>query len=568
MPRRLAYLFGLLLIGGIEPAAAQTVVSGKLLGAGGEALPAAHVEVYTFFRRQQVPRLIPAEQGRYRLEIKDTGVARLRFLGPLHRIHEVVVLVEGQPTIDLDVQLQRTWMDSDQSFTHVATSYTNFDYNEGVPLVEQADGSYTAVVDVPGDSLVYTLPGMTSSSYEGLILESITADRFIYSRREGYLAVAAAEEGQVRVTVRPERLTTEEALPPVVTFGAANQRAATLWDVYQRMRDDGLSRLSRSMRAGQAVPSSKVDADRENMFRQEMLALEIEIAREADPFRKQLLLMLYLQHSSGLPYWTWSGGYYRSGVNISFGANSESQRDFAMRIIEEIPPTSLIWTLHVALFQVLIETSGVSEDVVAYVERVIDEHPVVEVRQFALFNLIDGFYARRGLSPDVVGYIEKYGDMGNDELPSYSLPLQKDLKVVVGRRAPEFRSMPWEGKETVSSDSLKGQVVLLNFWTPWCGECNADLDNLQTLHETYGDDGLEIVRVSLEYGASSAQDAEAVPWLFYQGEDGFKSRIAISFEVLTLPHRVLIDRDGVILAVGADLFGDRLVETLHGVFNE
>jgi len=38
--------------------------------------------------------------------------------------------------------------------------------------------------------------------------------------------------------------------------------------------------------------------------------------------------------------------------------------------------------------------------------------------------------------------------------------------------------------------------------------------------------------------------------------------------VLTLPHRVLIDRDGVILAVGAELFGDRLMETLQGVFRK
>ncbi len=568
MPHRIACLFALLLVVGIDPAGAQTVISGDLLGADGTAMPVAHVEVYSFFGRRQVPRLITAKNGRYRLEVDDTGLVRLQFHGPLHRTHEVVVLVEDQSSISLDVQLQQAWLDPDQSFTRVATSYTNFDYNKGIPMEEQADGSYTAVVEVPGDSLVYTLPAARSQKYKGLVIESITADRFKYSRREGYLAVVAGPEGQSKVTLRPKRLEMEKALQPVVTFGTANERAAALWDGYKRMREAGQFRFNRAIRAGQSIASSTADADRENVFRQEMLALEIEMEREADPFRKRLLLLLYLHRSSGLPYWTWGGGIYRAMYRLPFESYSEIQRDFVKRIIEEIPPTSIIWTIHSALLQVLVEESGASQEAVAYVERAIDEHPVAEVRQFALFNLIDGFYGRRGFSPEVVAYIERYRDVDKGDLPPYSLPLQKDLKVVAGRRAPGFGGTPWERRNAVSSDSLKGQVVLLDFWAPWCDECVADLDILRKTRETHGDEGFQIVRVSLDYDTPTEQNADEVPWLTYQGEDGFKSRIAISFEVLTLPHRVLIDRDGVILAVGAELFGDRLIETLHGVFKE
>ncbi len=568
MPGRIACLLALILVAGNDPARAQTVISGQLLGASGEVMPAAHVEVYPYFGRRQGSRLITAKNGRYRVEVDEMGLVRLRFHGPLHQTHEVVVLVEDQPSISLDVQLQQAWLDPDQSFTRVATSYTNFDYNEGVPLEEQADGSYTAVVEVPGDSLVYTLPGVTSRSYKGLVIESITADRFIYSRREGYLAVVAGPEGEVEVTLRPKRLETQEAPPPVVTFGAANRRAAALSDIYKQLSDFRRYRFPRAMRAGQWTSSSAVDKDRENAFRQEMVALEIEIEREADPFRQDLLLMLYLHRNSGLPFWIGNSGVYRSRSSFQFGSFLELQREFVARIIDEISPTSIGWTVFPLLLQVLIEDSGASQEAIAYVEQAVEGHPVAEVRRFALYNLLDGLYAHRGLSPEVAAYAERYQDVVTGEGLAYELPLQKVLKVTVGRRAPVFGWSPWERRNAVSLDSLKGQVVLLDFWAPWCDECVADLDMLRKTRETHDAEGFQIVRASLGYGVSPEQNADEAPWLIYQGEDGFKSRIAMNYEVLTLPHRVLIDRDSVILAVGAELFGERLMETLQGVFKE
>jgi len=568
MPGRFACLLVLILVAGNDPAWAQTAISGQLLGARGEVMPAAHVEVYPYFGRRQGARPIPAKNGQYRVEVDDIGLVRLQFHGPLHRMHEVVVLVGEQPSISLDLQLQQEWLDPDQSFTRVATSYTNFDYNEGVPLEEQADGSYTAVVEVPGDSLVYKLPGVTTRSYKGLVIESITADRFVYAGSEGYLAVVAGPEGQVEVTLRPKRLETVEPPPPVVTFGPDNGRAAALSDISEQLSDFRRFRVTRMLRDGYGVSSSAVDKDRENAFRQEMVALEIEIEREADPFRQDLLLMLYLHRNSGLPFWMGNSGVYRTRSSFQLGSFLELQRELVARIIDEISPTSIAWAIVPSLLQVLIEGSDASPEAIAYIEQAIEGHPVAEVRRFALYNLLDGLYARRGLSPEVAAYAERYQDVDIGEGRAYELPLLKVLKANVGRRAPRFGRSPWERGKAVSSDSLKGQVVLLDFWAPWCDECVADLDMLRKTRETHDDEDFQIVRVSLGYDVPPEQDADEAPWLTYQGEDGFKSRIAMSYEVFTLPHRVLIDRDGVILAVGAELFGDRLMETLQGVFRK
>lgn len=160
----LALLFGV----GPYQAGAQTIISGRVLGADGEVMPATHVEVHPFYERRRMRGVIPAPGGRYRVEIPERGLVYLEFKGPLHAGHSVVILAEGEP-VELDVQLHRAWMDTDQSFTRIVTDHTNFEYDLGTPLEEQADGSFAATVEAPGDTLTYTLPAATSQAYAGWI---------------------------------------------------------------------------------------------------------------------------------------------------------------------------------------------------------------------------------------------------------------------------------------------------------------------------------------------------------------------------------------------------------------
>jgi peroxiredoxin len=51
--------------------------------------------------------------------------------------------------------------------------------------------------------------------------------------------------------------------------------------------------------------------------------------------------------------------------------------------------------------------------------------------------------------------------------------------VKVGDRMPSFIATSLSGK-TLTSDELKGKVVLINFWATWCGPCKMELPRLQT----------------------------------------------------------------------------------------
>ena len=67
--------------------------------------------------------------------------------------------------------------------------------------------------------------------------------------------------------------------------------------------------------------------------------------------------------------------------------------------------------------------------------------------------------------------------------------------------APDMTLHYLDGRDGELS-SLKGRVVLLNFWATWCPPCRTELPHFQDLYQTYKDDGLVVVGVSMDKGGS------------------------------------------------------------------
>src|SRR5690606_26545010 len=65
--------------------------------------------------------------------------------------------------------------------------------------------------------------------------------------------------------------------------------------------------------------------------------------------------------------------------------------------------------------------------------------------------------------------------------------------------APEFEVATLQG-EPFAMSAHRGEVILVNFWATWCGPCITEIPDLQELYETYGDQGLTVLGVSIEDG--------------------------------------------------------------------
>jgi peroxiredoxin len=74
---------------------------------------------------------------------------------------------------------------------------------------------------------------------------------------------------------------------------------------------------------------------------------------------------------------------------------------------------------------------------------------------------------------------------------------RKGYALAEGVAAPAFRLKALDGGE-VGLASLRGRVVVLNFWATWCPPCVGEMPSLERLHKALGQEGVAVVGVSVD----------------------------------------------------------------------
>jgi len=119
----------------------------------------------------------------------------------------------------------------------------------------------------------------------------------------------------------------------------------------------------------------------------------------------------------------------------------------------------------------------------------------------------------------------------------------------VGAEAPPIQLKSLTTGQDMSLSSLRGKVVLVDFWASWCVPCRKSLPMFNDLRAKIGADKFEIFAVNLDEDKADAMGFLSKYPVSYPVVWDQAQSTPESYQVMGMPSSYLVDQNGILRAV-------------------
>jgi peroxiredoxin len=143
--------------------------------------------------------------------------------------------------------------------------------------------------------------------------------------------------------------------------------------------------------------------------------------------------------------------------------------------------------------------------------------------------------------------------------------------VAEGNQAPDFTLNDLSGRP-IQLSSLKGKVVLLNFWATWCPPCREEVPSLVNLNRVMQGKAFQMLAVSIDEGGKDAvasffkKTGVVLPALL-----DTQGKVSLLYGTSGVPETFVIDGQGVIVKKvmgGLDWNSTEVISYLDGLLGK
>lgn len=547
------FAFLAFLLCGFTAIAQETVITGRVTGAGGAMLPLGHVHLVRYQANEKPITAEIGRDGKYVLKTGETGLFSLQFTGVHHDMASFEpLLLDKSQTFTADASLKKLDYNKDFKELSVIGDFNNFSFENGLPMQKQPNGTYSIEIPTTQSQIKYQILGIVEMNGGARSVNGTQSESYEYDGGGDYRSIVTAKNGVAKIVFDPKKLTRSAAEPKIfvdeISSRAFKEMADRISQTSSRYRNAYFSHM---------------------MAKKPMEEFKFDLSKEFDESFRRAITKSPAERSAGL-------FEYLSLASLAMMNNDAAafRPEIVRQALAETPAASWYWAVNP---QAAMSISKLSSD-----ERfknlpddIASNHPDKNLRANVLSGLMESNYKTEHNETSL-----KYYNRLITEFPdSYQAEGAKarygpDRNIQLGRTIPAFSVASLDDAGvTFSNESLKGKVWLVDFWATWCGPCMREMPEIHAAYEKFKNRGFDIISLSFDgqaqdVGKMRAKGKFPMPWKHAFVEGGFKSELGKQFEVVGIPKPILIDSQGKIVALESELRGANLEKTLEKVLGD